>query len=656
MDGSLESRTGRAGTGRSLLAALICSALISVAAYSGAAAAQEADACAFLIDFGNGRAQWVDVPVTKGMTGFHVFENATRTLGLSETHAYEAPWGNTIMSIDGYAGNYNFSNPQQPYDFWRLWVWDSNTKEWRYSATLLDGIDPIATKAIAAIYARDPYIGPPAATPEYRDPWISERGDFANTGSDLSYEPSGIVQKWQKDLGNGAVDAPIVSSGGRIFAVTSGIASSGSYTTDSKLFCLDPSGEVLWSAPVGRGHQTASPLLWDYTVYVASDDGKLYAFDQETGSELWTYTVTSGGISASPLTFRNLLIVTADDGTITAVTAKGARAWSRSIGTTASATPALFDVTLYVPGGDGSLYAVAGDGSKVEWSVKVGGALNAPVAMNDRLIVTYSDPAGTGSGGGAASISYDGSIVWKATTASNAGQAAVSKQGAVSISSQGLSMLSLDGSVRWTASYGSETPGGSPVTVNGMTYLVTNETNSRVVAISDDGNVEWTEPIEPGANVRASPSISDGMLYLGSTSGSVIASLLEGEGRSMPPVGLFTFTASGTTAHFDASSSYGGNGTLSFHWEFDDGQTAAGAKVDHTFAVGGNHTVTLTVTDAAGTSRSLTKTIDLDDPGAQGGSGTGESGGVPVMVMAGLAVVVLLGSMALYIRWVRRKG
>ena len=101
MDGSLESRTGRAGTGRSLLAALICSALISVAAYSGAAAAQEADACAFLIDFGNGRAQWVDVPVTKGMTGFHVFENATRTLGLSETHAYEAPWGNTIMSIDG---------------------------------------------------------------------------------------------------------------------------------------------------------------------------------------------------------------------------------------------------------------------------------------------------------------------------------------------------------------------------------------------------------------------------------------------------------------------------------------------------------------------------------------------------------------------------
>lgn len=647
--------TRRARAGSSLLAALICLALISVTAYGSVAAAETADTCAFLFDFGNGRTQWVDVPVTKGMTGFHVFENATRTLGLSETHAYEAPWGNTITSIDGYAGNYNFSNPQQPYDFWRLWTWDSSTKEWRFSATLLDGIDPVATKAIAFIYVRDPYIGPPAATPEYRDPWISERGDLANTGSDLSYGPSGIVQKWQKDLGNGAIDAPIVSSGGRIFAVTSGLTSSSSYTTDSKLFCLDPSGEILWSAPVGRGHQTASPLLWDYTVYVASDDGKLYAFDQETGSELWTYSVTSGGISASPLTFHNLLIVTADDGTITAVTAKGAKAWSRSLGTTASSTPALFDVTLYVPGGDGSLYAIAGDGSRVEWSAKVGGALNTPVAMNDQLIITYSDSTGP-SGGGVASISHDGSVMWRTATAHTPGSAAVSKQGAVSISSRGLSMLSLDGSVRWTASYGSETPGGSPVTVNGMTYLVTNETDSRVVAVSDSGTVEWTEPIAPGANVRASPSISDGMLYLGSSSGAVIACLLEGEGGSMPPVGLFTFTVSGTTAHLDASSSYGGNGTLSFHWEFDDGQTASGARVDHTFAVGGNHTVTLTVTDAAGTSRNLTRTIDLDDPGAQGGGGTGPGEGMPVMVMAGLAAVALLGGTALYIKWMRRKG
>ena len=59
------------------------------------------------------------------------------------------------------------------------------------------------------------------------------------------------------------------------------------------------------------------------------------------------------------------------------------------------------------------------------------------------------------------------------------------------------------------------------------------------------------------------------------------------------------------TVAFDASSSYGhGQEIASYSWDFGDGNSASGPQVSHTFSDSayGNHTVTLTVTDATGAS------------------------------------------------------
>lgn len=640
-----------------LLVAALCLSLMPIAT-TGVSAADSTDTCAFLFDFGNGHTEWVDVPVTAGMNGFNVFKNATETLGLSETHSYAAPYGNTITSIGGYSGTYDFSAPQQPYDFWKLWIWDDSAKEWTFSPTLLDGIDASSTTAIAMVYVRSPFNGPPTATPEYRDPWINARGDFTNSGSDLSYNPSGVDMKWQEDLANGAIDAPIVSADGKIYALTSGTTDGTAYTTDSKLFCLGTTGDVLWSASVGRGHQVASPLIWNDTVIVASADGTVYGFDPSNGHSLWDYSVsTSSGISTSPLVYNNLVIVVSDDGTVAAVKQSGALAWKLDLGTSVGSAPALYDGTLYIGGGDGKLYAVTADGSGVAWSTSVGGKiLGSPVALSDRVVVTYSEFSGSDpTGGGVAAVSLDGTLLWKTATAYTPGSAAVLSQGIVAVSSKGLSLLSLDGTLQWTTSYGSDNPGGSPVTVDGMTYLVTNETNSRLIAIDASGKLQGSKTID-GLNVRASPSISDDMLYMASSNGKVIAFLLEGNTWTIPPVGLFSFTVDDFTVHFDASSSYGGNGTLSFAWQFDDGQTASGAKIDHTFSARGNHTIVLTVTDAAGTSTNITRVIDLDDPNAQVTAGRGSGTAIPAMVIVGLVAVALIGGIMFYMRWTRKKG
>ncbi|KIL35108.1 serine protease [Cohnella kolymensis] len=61
---------------------------------------------------------------------------------------------------------------------------------------------------------------------------------------------------------------------------------------------------------------------------------------------------------------------------------------------------------------------------------------------------------------------------------------------------------------------------------------------------------------------------------------------------------------------FDGSLSGDVDGTIaSYEWRFSDGGTASGASVNHTFSRAGSYSVTLTVTDNAGATNSITHTI-----------------------------------------------
>jgi len=62
---------------------------------------------------------------------------------------------------------------------------------------------------------------------------------------------------------------------------------------------------------------------------------------------------------------------------------------------------------------------------------------------------------------------------------------------------------------------------------------------------------------------------------------------------------------------FDASASSSPNGTIvSYEWDFDDGGTATGAIVTHTFDEKGVYSVTLTVTDSAGKVDTYTSEVE----------------------------------------------
>lgn len=87
---------------------------------------------------------------------------------------------------------------------------------------------------------------------------------------------------------------------------------------------------------------------------------------------------------------------------------------------------------------------------------------------------------------------------------------------------------------------------------------------------------------------------------------------------SAPPRAAFSFAPEapriGEPVRFDASASASSDGILvSYAWTFDgDAQAeATGVTVERAFATGGSHVVTLTVTDASGTSAQASRTIEV---------------------------------------------
>ncbi len=99
-----------------------------------------------------------------------------------------------------------------------------------------------------------------------------------------------------------------------------------------------------------------------------------------------------------------------------------------------------------------------------------------------------------------------------------------------------------------------------------------------------------------------------------------------------PPTAAFSVTTASPTAgsavSFDGSASSDSDGFItSRSWEFGDGSIGSGSFASHTYAKAGSYEVTLTVTDNAGVSTSVTHSIAVAAAPSGGGGGGGGGGG-----------------------------
>ena len=150
----------------------------------------------------------------------------------------------------------------------------------------------------------------------------------------------------------------------------------------------DRRGELVQRSLSARGAGLTAPAVGlDGTIYAGSDDGQLYAWPEDDP----TWSVNTGGtVSIRPLVADDGTIVVVNDaGRLMALEAiNGAEIWTRRLGGTPSAAPAIDGGQIYVPVGTQlmALYRATGD---TAWQLSAGGSLDSrsgPIIGTDRTL------------------------------------------------------------------------------------------------------------------------------------------------------------------------------------------------------------------------------------------------------------------------------
>lgn len=141
---------------------------------------------------------------------------------------------------------------------------------------------------------------------------------------------------------------------------------------DASLYSIDlGTREVRWSYEEGTSWVAATPILHDGKIFSARSGSRtVRALDARSGEVLWNY-VTQGFVLCSPAYADGTVYIGSEDGRIYAVNAEdGAVRWSYATGGSIYGMPAVQDGMLYVGSDDGYLYAIRGtDGASPQRAV-----------------------------------------------------------------------------------------------------------------------------------------------------------------------------------------------------------------------------------------------------------------------------------------------
>ncbi|GGD05294.1 fibrinogen-like YCDxxxxGGGW domain-containing protein [Nocardioides daphniae] len=142
----------------------------------------------------------------------------------------------------------------------------------------------------------------------------------------------------------------------------------------------------------------------------------------------------------------------------------------------------------------------------------------------------------------------------------------------------------------------------------------------RYELLRDDRTVAFTT--EAGTQLTV-PRVVGGRYFVravdrkGNVSASSPVLVMPAEVPNQAPVAAFASTTKDLTVDLDASTSTDDRGVTSYAWTFGDGESGTGATTSHTYAAGGSHEVTLTVTDAQGLTSSVSRTVEVKAPDPQ---------------------------------------
>ncbi len=208
-------------------------------------------------------------------------------------------------------------------------------------------------------------------------------------------------------------------------------------------------------------------------------------------------------------------------------------------------------------------------------------------------------------------LNLDGTLKWSYNTGGNIygifGSVTFGPDGTLYVGSQdgNLYALNSDGTLKWSYNTGKVIYGSSAVGNDGTVYI--GSYNGNVYALSSDGTLKWS--YNTGNSIDGSLAIgANGSLYIGSYTGNLYAF------KDIPVANFTANTTNGTTSQAIQFTDNSTGIPSSWAWEFGDDATSTEQNPTHEYTKSGTYTITLTVTNTAGSStETMTNYITITD-------------------------------------------
>lgn len=151
-----------------------------------------------------------------------------------------------------------------------------------------------------------------------------------------------------------------------------------------------PQGTLKWVFSTG-GPIHSSPAVVDGTVYVGSEDHKLYAVDAATGDKRWEYE-TGSWVESSPAIVNGVVYFGSNDGRLYALsTDSGEKLWDFKAKYPVMSSPAVANGIVYFGAEDYYIYALdAKQGTKL-WDFKTNGCVTSSLAVANGIVYSGSE-------------------------------------------------------------------------------------------------------------------------------------------------------------------------------------------------------------------------------------------------------------------------
>ncbi|MBN2082493.1 PQQ-binding-like beta-propeller repeat protein [bacterium] len=413
--------------------------------------------------------------------------------------------------------------------------------------------------------------------------------------------------KWTYTTQSGVFSSPAIGTDGTVYVGSQ----------DDKLYALNPNGTLNWSYTTGDNVDSSPAVGTDGTVYVGSSDNNLYALNPD-GTLKWSYATGADVRSSPAIGADGTVYVGSLDSNVYALNPDGTLKWSYlTAGGDLHSSPAIgADGTVYIGSDDHDLYALNSDGT-FKWSYSTQGVVRSSPAIGADGTVyvgSYDNKL--------YALNPDGTLKWSYTTGGFVHSSpAIGADGTVYAGSADLKLLALnpDGTLKWSYTVGGILSRSSPaISADGTVYFGC--ADNKLYALNSDGTPKWS--YTTGGEVRSSPAIgADGTVYVGSLDTKLYVFGVD-EGNSAPVAVLHGSPLTGeepVEVAFSAADSYDTDGSVvDYEWDFDGDGTynETGAEADsqglaapalQTYNAGPPVTARVRITDDGG----LTDTASL---------------------------------------------